>query len=68
MQVVFFAAFELLGWALGERFSLSNPRTPLWARIAGAFLLVVAAFIGAALVTGLAVVAWGFVQVLAGRS
>lgn len=66
MQIVFLAAFELIGSALG--WALPTEReTPLWARIAAAVLVVVAAFAGAALVTLAAAFVVGFVQAFAGQ-
>jgi hypothetical protein len=66
MQIVFFGALELIGWMLGDAFP-PRRRTPLWARIVGAFLIVVGAFVGAALVTLAAAFALGFVQALGDR-
>ena len=67
MRVVFFAAFELLGWMLGQGLPVER-HTPVWARIAGAFLVVVGALAGAVLVTLAAAFVAEFVQVLLSRA
>ena len=61
MQIVFFAAFELIGRMLGDTLRVER-RTPIWARVVGAALVVLAAVIGAALVALAFLVIAGIVQ------